>query len=102
MFIPFGFFISYILKILKVKHAILFTIITSLTIEVTQLCIGRVFDIDDVLLNILGGIIGFYMYYFFHIIKNKSKTLKIPFIYNTLTIIGLGLFIYASLYILIF
>lgn len=102
MFIPFGFFISYILKIVKAKHAMIFSIITSLTIEITQLCIGRVFDIDDVLLNILGGVIGFYLYYFFHIVKQKSKILNIPLIYNALTVISIGLFTYASLYILIF
>ena len=34
----------------------------SLTIETTQLMIGRVFDIDDILLNIIGGILGHYLY----------------------------------------
>ena len=25
--------------------------------------IGRVFDVDDIILNVIGGIIGYYLYY---------------------------------------
>ena len=36
--------------------------IVSLSIETIQLSIGRVFDVDDVILNVLGGLIGFILY----------------------------------------
>lgn len=62
MFLPYGFFTSYFLKENKLFLIFILTVITSLTIETTQLMIGRVFDIDDILLNILGGILGHYLY----------------------------------------
>lgn len=34
----------------------------SVTVETTQLLIGRVFDIDDIILNIIGGIVGYGIY----------------------------------------
>ena len=62
MFLPYGFFTSYFLKEKKLFPIFILTIVTSLAIESTQLMIGRVFDIDDILLNILGGILGHYLY----------------------------------------
>lgn len=62
MFIPFGFFSSYFLKEKKLLPILVITIIISFTIEFTQLKIGRVFDIDDIFLNIIGGMIGHYIY----------------------------------------
>lgn len=63
MFTPFGFFMSYYLKAEKLTLPLLLTLIASVAIEVVQMCIGRVFDVDDILLNICGGLIGYYGYY---------------------------------------
>lgn len=88
MFIPYGFFISYFLRLGKIYSISLMTLITSVTIEVTQLLIGRVFDIDDIMLNLLGGIIGFLIYYFLDKIKVKLPDfLKKPYIYNIIMLI---------------
>ncbi len=62
MFLPYGFFTSYFLKEKKLLPIFILTITTSVTIESTQLMIGRVFDIDDILLNIIGGALGHYLY----------------------------------------
>lgn len=62
MFLPYGFFTSYYLKENKILPIFILTIITSFTIESTQLMIGRVFDIDDIFLNVVGGVIGHYFY----------------------------------------
>ena len=62
MFLPYGFFTSYFLKEKKLLLIFILTAVASLTIESTQLMIGRVFDIDDILLNIVGGILGHYLY----------------------------------------
>ena len=62
MFIPFGFFVSYYLRANKVGYPLVLTLIVSLTIELVQLKIGRVFDIDDVILNVIGGFCGFLIY----------------------------------------
>ncbi|MBP3635245.1 MAG: VanZ family protein [Bacilli bacterium] len=62
LFIPFGLFVSYILKTRKVSPIMIITLITSFVIEFTQLKIGRTFDIDDILLNIVGGFIGYLIF----------------------------------------
>ena len=62
MFLPYGFFTSYFLSEKKLMPIFILTVVTSLTIELTQLMIGRVFDIDDILLNIIGGVLGHYLY----------------------------------------
>ncbi len=62
MFFPFGLFTSYYLKSENIKLPILLTLIASLSIEFVQLAIGRVFDVDDIILNLLGGIAGYLIY----------------------------------------
>ncbi len=63
LFLPFGFFVSYYLKSKKALLPVILTLIASCSIEIVQMVIGRVFDIDDIILNLLGGVIGFFLYY---------------------------------------
>lgn len=98
MFIPYGFFIAYYLGNKSIKPVLLLTIITSVTIETTQLLIGRVFDVDDILLNIIGGICGYLLYrllMLFH--KMLPPLFKKDWFYNLLSVI---LLIFIVLYIL--
>lgn len=62
LFIPFGYFTSYFCKINKITLSIFITLITSLCIEIIQANIGRSFDIDDIILNVIGGFIGYLVY----------------------------------------
>ena len=62
LFLPFGFFTSFYLKVEKIYLPTILTIIASISIEIVQMMIGRVFDVDDIILNLLGGIVGFYIY----------------------------------------
>lgn len=71
MFIPFGFFTSYILREIKLKWVFIITLIVSITIELTQSQIGRIFDIDDVILNVIGGCLGYYCFSFIYCICKK-------------------------------
>lgn len=75
MFIPYGFFCSYILKENRYLPILVLTLIASVSIETTQLMIGRVFDIDDIMLNTVGGMIGFYIYILFLKAREFSKPL---------------------------
>ena len=59
LFIPFGMFLRYYFK-LKIISLIFITILYSLSIEITQILISRVFDIDDIILNLVGSVIGYY------------------------------------------
>lgn len=85
MFLPYGFFIGYFLKEKKVWVPIILSLIASVTIEAIQYKIGRVFDVDDVILNVMGGIAGFYLFKFIFTIKNHlPDVLKKDIIYNIL------------------
>ena len=76
MFTPFGFFISYYLKSEKIWVPLFIAIITSIAIEVVQLTmIGRVFDVDDIILNVIGGIFGYYIYHVLSILGNKAPNI---------------------------
>lgn len=62
MFIPYGIFASLYTKLDKPFHAFCLVLFASATVETTQLIIGRVFDIDDIILNVIGGMIGYFIY----------------------------------------
>ncbi len=88
LFIPFGFFVSRYVNAKKASHILIATAIISFTIEVVQYKIGRAFDIDDVLLNVVGSIIGFLSFIALSAIKNHlPKFLKRDAFYNTICII---------------
>ena len=99
LFIPFGFFVSSILKTKKILPILSILLITSSVIEYTQLLIGRTFDIDDITLNIFGGIIGYLLYIIFIKLLNRlPKFFSSVMVKNILVLIfiGLMLFIYSK------
>ena len=62
MFLPYGLFASIILRP-KRSYVIMFLVlVASVSIEWVQMAIGRVFDVDDILLNFLGGMLGYFLY----------------------------------------
>ena len=88
LFIPFGFIIARYIKPKKVWTNFFIGIIVSLTIELVQLKIGRSFDIDDIILNTLGCVIGFLIYIAFNAISNHlPKFCKSDWFKNLLCII---------------
>ena len=77
MFIPFGFFVSFYLKLDKKGFIFFLTLLVSVVIEAIQLKIGRAFDIDDILLNMIGGLTGYFIYRIIDKVFGKtSETLK--------------------------
>lgn len=91
LFMPFGYFVSDYLKAHKISHIFITSFIISLTAELIQFKIGRTFDVDDILLNVLGAIIGFFVYR----LVQKSKDiipnfLKNEIFYNILAFVVLG------------
>ena len=88
LFLPFGFFISYYLKCKKVWLPLILTLIASISIETVQMVIGRVFDIDDILLNLFGGCLGFLCYYVLSKIGEKlPSVLKSEMFLNIIAIV---------------
>ena len=91
MFMPFGYFTSYFLTLDKKRHIIYLSLLVSCTIEFTQHLIGRVFDVDDIILNVVGGLLGYFVYRFQDKIKDHlPKFLKNNIFYNIVVIIALG------------
>lgn len=75
LFLPYGYFAADYLKSEKIMPIAFLTTLVSITIEVVQLNIGRTFDIDDVILNAIGGIFGCMLYNFISKIKQKLPTI---------------------------
>lgn len=94
MFMPYGFFTGYFLKINKVSIVLLLSMLVSTSIEIIQSYIGRVFDIDDIILNVIGAIIGFIIYKIFNKIKDRlPKILRNTIFYSIIILILIVLFI---------
>lgn len=85
LFVPFGFFTSCYLKLNRKSFIFFLTLIVSLVIEAIQLKIGRAFDVDDIILNMVGSITGYYAYRFVDsLFGDLSDTFK-----GTLMIVGI-------------
>ncbi len=61
-FVVFGIIASAYIKPKTVLSPFLISLIVSSTVEFVQLNIGRSFDVDDIILNVLGCIIGYLLY----------------------------------------
>lgn len=60
VFIPFGFFIKMIFEKLSFKSITIMSVLIIFLLEILQVTLRvGVFDIDDILLNVLGVIIGY-------------------------------------------
>lgn len=88
LFIPYGYFSSYFLNNKKFSFNVLLTLIVTLSIELVQYNIGRTFDIDDIILNVIGGVIGFIVYIALDAVKGRlPKFLKSDTFLNILSIV---------------
>lgn len=97
LFIPFGFIISDMIKDKIGKSNIIITsficLFTSFTIETIQMFIGRSFDIDDIILNFIGSILGFIIFkltnYIYHKLPKhlQSNAFKLFFFILTIVLI---------------
>lgn len=90
LFVPLGYFITSYCRLKGLGSITLISFLCSLTIEIVQHFIGRSFDVDDIILNIVGGIIGFLIYTGLTAIRNHlPKIFKGDWFYNLLSIIVL-------------
>lgn len=94
LFVPFGFFVSSYCRIKGLGTITLVSLLSSLTIEVVQHYIGRSFDVDDIILNVVGGIIGFLIFIALNAIKNHlPKFLRKDWFLNLLSIIIIAIIV---------
>ncbi|MGN0439064.1 MAG: VanZ family protein [Lachnospiraceae bacterium] len=74
-FIPFGALIRWVInRSVKWYQVVGYTFLLSLSVEILQLIakVG-VFDIDDLILNTFGGLVGFWIYYFLRSIDHRRR-----------------------------
>lgn len=97
MFMPLGFLLPLIWKNMRKLNTVVVTsLVYSFFIEICQLFNRRNTDIDDLLMNVVGAIIGFFIYkILMKLIKRKNKEEKDlslsknePIIYLALSILG--------------
>lgn len=97
-FLIFGLIVSYYIRPKNVIHPFIISLLVSATVEFVQLNIGRSFDVDDIILNVLGGLFGYLLYVGIDAIyKHLPKTLQKGGIFNFFCFI---LIIIMVLYIL--
>ena len=97
LFMPYGFFTSYYLKLDKKRVAFFLILLMSCSIEVVQLIIGRCFDVDDILLNLIGGMFGYFIYRLLEIITDKMSRRTISTILIGLLIILIVILLYVMM-----
>lgn len=102
LFLPYGYFVG---KFFSGKNKVLtffLVLLASVAIEYTQLSIGRVFDVDDIMLNLMGGTIGYFLYRFSDRIYNKlPRFFKSAWFLNLLFIFLFIIFIIFLTFLLI-
>ena len=87
LFVPLGYFASRYCKINDFLTIFFVTLLSSGVIETVQYFIGRCFDIDDIILNVVGGVVGFLLYIALSAInKHLPKVLQKNWFYNLLSI----------------
>ena len=62
MFLPFGFFPALLWRKYTWWRALLTGFAVTAFIECCQLCVGRAFDVDDLLLNTVGAMLGYWLW----------------------------------------
>ena len=88
LFLPYGYFVGKFFSGKNKTLTFFLVLLASVAIEYTQLSIGRVFDVDDIMLNLIGGTIGYTIYIFSDRIYNKlPRFFKSMWFLNTIFLI---------------
>ena len=88
LFVPYGYFVTRYTETKSVFQIFIVSLITSFTVEFLQVRLGRSFDVDDIMLNVVGGILGYFVYIALNAIRTHlPKILQKDFIYNILCFI---------------
>lgn len=84
LFVPFGYIMASYIKPKTIWPNLVIALVVSITIETVQLNIGRSFDIDDIILNTLGCVIGYLIYIGFRAIKSHLPSIFTSKFFNNL------------------
>lgn len=70
MFLPLGFFLPFVTERVNRKNIFVVAIAVPFIVELLQMVFGRSFDIDDLIYNFIGIVVGFFIAY---VIKDRKK-----------------------------
>lgn len=102
LFLPYGYFVSKFITSKSFFMTLFLILLASVSIECTQLAIGRVFDVDDIILNLIGGLSGYYLQLFFgKIYERLPKLVKSESFLNILFSLLLIIFIIFLIVLLV-
>ena len=73
MFVPMGFFLPLVSKKIKARNIWWLAILIPFFVEILQPVIGRSFDVDDVLMNFAGIIVGYLVAVTVKVLIKKSE-----------------------------
>ena len=73
MFIPMGIMLPLVFKNINKKNIFVIAILITLSIEILQPIVGRSFDIDNIIMNFIGSIIGYLAVTIFIKLKETNK-----------------------------
>ncbi|MDY4887636.1 MAG: VanZ family protein [Eubacteriales bacterium] len=73
MFVPLGFFLPFVSEKLTGRNIIKIAAIVPATVEIIQLVVGRSFDVDDLLMNFAGIVIGYFAAVVVKTLAHKMK-----------------------------
>ena len=91
LFVPYGIFIAKYVDLKQPFVVLMISFITSLSIEVIQFLIGRVFDVDDIILNVAGCLLGYALFRLFQKFSTKlPNILKNDIFWDIVSVIILG------------
>lgn len=94
LFVPYGYFVTRYTETKSVFQIFIVSLVTSFTVEFLQVRLGRSFDVDDIILNVIGGILGYFLYVALNAIRKRlPKFLQKDFIYNIICLIILVIII---------
>lgn len=97
LFVPFGLFVTHYVKNKSFLPTMLLSLLVSCAIEFAQSSIGRTADIDDVILNTLGGLFGYLLYRSgYKVVMRLPKFLKNPLFLDVLSLVAILVMVYLA------
>lgn len=95
LFIPLGVYVGCIIKSKTFIPSFIISFLVSISIEFAQYMIGRIADVDDVILNTIGGVFGYVSFkYLNRFIDKHSKSKKLGIILNVISVILVLIIVY--------
>lgn len=76
MFLPFGFFLLFVTEKVNKRNIFAAAIVVPFIAELLQMVFGRSFDVDDLICNFIGIVIGFFIAYMLKTHRFCSQRLK--------------------------